>query len=136
MGNKVGRRANEPSEICSECGAHLSEERAQWFRPVADVENGPHPSDADEVTAICEACEHKAMEQALDKLIVRGPIDGNAFAVMGAVARALRRAGQADKVKEYRAKATSGDYNNLLRVSMEYVDFDLVGDECEDSDGR
>lgn len=60
-----------------------------------------------------------------EKPMVKGPVDGNAFAVMGAVTRALKRAGQGDKVKEYMAKATSGDYDNLLRVSMEYVEFDL-----------
>jgi hypothetical protein len=65
------------------------------------------------------------------KPIVRGPIDGNAFAIMGAVSRALRSAGQGHRVKEYQTRATSGDYNNLLRVSMEYVEFDLdnVGGE-------
>lgn len=59
------------------------------------------------------------------KPVVKGPVDGNAFAVMGAVVRALKRAGQADKVAEYRQKAMSGDYNNLLAVSMEYADFDI-----------
>ena len=57
----------------------------------------------------------------MDKPIVRGPIDGNAFAVT----RALKKAGQGDKVAEYREKAMSGDYNHLLAVSMEYAEFDL-----------
>lgn len=48
--------------------------------------------------------------------------DGNAFAIMGRVTKALKDAGQGDLVKEYQAKATSGDYQNLLNVSMEYVD--------------
>ncbi len=54
------------------------------------------------------------------KLIGR---DGNAFAVMGYVKQALRRAG-ADKeyIDKYLSEATSGDYNRLLAVSMEYVD--------------
>ena len=60
-----------------------------------------------------------------DKPVVKGPIDGNAFTIMGAVTRALKKAGQGDKVTEYQARATSGDYNNLLAVSMEYVEFDL-----------
>ena len=49
--------------------------------------------------------------------------DGNAFAVMGRVKQALRRAG-ADKeyIDKYLSEATSGDYNHLLAVSMEYVD--------------
>jgi len=66
------------------------------------------------------------------KPIARGPVDGNAFAVLGAVKRALEKAGQGDKVQEYMAKATSGNYDNLLAVSMEYVDFDLN----EEKEGR
>ncbi len=61
----------------------------------------------------------------MSKPIVLSPVDGNAFAILGAVKRALEREGQGDKVKEYVAKATSGDYNNVLRVSMEYVDLEM-----------
>ncbi len=49
-------------------------------------------------------------------------VDGNAFSVMGYTSKALKREGLRDLVDEMRAKATSGDYNNLLRVCMEYVD--------------
>ena len=48
--------------------------------------------------------------------------DGNAFAIMGAVSKALKKAGLYDKADEYMKKATSGNYDNLLTVSMEYVD--------------
>ena len=51
---------------------------------------------------------------------LRGP-SGNAYCVMGAVADALRRNGKGDLVAEYRRKATSGNYENLLAVSGEYV---------------
>ncbi len=68
--------------------------------------------------------------QHTEKPVVIGPVDGNAFGVMGAVIQALRAAGQADKIKEYTAKATAGDYHNLLAVSMEFVEFDL--DEHEE----
>ena len=49
--------------------------------------------------------------------------DGNAFSIMGHVEKALRRAG-ADKeyIGKYLNAATSGDYDHLLLVSMEYVD--------------
>ena len=48
--------------------------------------------------------------------------DGNAFAIMGAVMRGLRQAGSTPvEVAEYQAEAMSGDYNNLLRVSMDWV---------------
>jgi hypothetical protein len=48
--------------------------------------------------------------------------DGNAFAIMGAVSAALRRAG-ADKeyIEKYKKEAKAKDYNHLLRVTMEYV---------------
>lgn len=71
----------------------------------------------------------------MSKPVVRGPVDGNAFAVMGAVTRALKRAGQGDKVEEYRVKAMSGDYHHLLAVSMEYVDFDLSESREDDQEG-
>ena len=48
--------------------------------------------------------------------------DGNAFAIMGAVSKALRKEG-ADReyIDKYTDEATSGDYDNLLAVTMEYV---------------
>ncbi len=49
--------------------------------------------------------------------------DGNAFAIMGAVTNALRQNGfTADDVDEYRTEAMSGDYDNLLRVTMDWVE--------------
>ncbi len=49
--------------------------------------------------------------------------DGNAFAIMGAVTKALRRAGAPkEEIDQYRAEATSGDYPNLLRVTSEWVE--------------
>ena len=49
--------------------------------------------------------------------------DGNAFAIMGAVSNALRKAGaDSEYIKQYTDAATSGDYDNLLQVTMEYVD--------------
>ena len=48
--------------------------------------------------------------------------DGNAFSIMGRVTKALKIAGHGDLVNEYRDKAMSGDYNNLLTVTGEYVE--------------
>ena len=62
-------------------------------------------------------------EPILDETVVvemRGP-SGNAYCVMGAVVDALRRNGKGDLVAEYRRRATSGNYENLLAVSEEYV---------------
>lgn len=58
-------------------------------------------------------------------VLVMRLIDGNAFAVMGAVMNALRQAGyDRSYVDQYYAEATAGDYSNLLRVSARYVDFE------------
>lgn len=48
--------------------------------------------------------------------------DGNAFAILGKVQRALKDAGLKEQAKEYVERATAGDYNELLQVTMEYVD--------------
>ncbi len=48
--------------------------------------------------------------------------DGNAYAVMGAVGVAMLKGGLTkEDVKEYTESATSGDYDNLLMVTMETV---------------
>lgn len=47
--------------------------------------------------------------------------DGNAFALMGYTARALRNEGLGNLVSEMQTKATSGDYWNLIAVCDEYV---------------
>lgn len=48
--------------------------------------------------------------------------DGNAFSIMGAVSKALRRGGAtAEEIEQYMTESMSGDYNNLLRVAMRWV---------------
>jgi hypothetical protein len=49
--------------------------------------------------------------------------DGNAFAILGRVSKAMRRAGVSDDdVAAYFAEATAGDYDHLLCVTMRTVD--------------
>jgi hypothetical protein len=70
--------------------------------------------------------------------------DGNAFAIMGRVRSALKKAGQGSMVDEFTKKATSGDYSNLLCTAMDYVDEEsdeenndgdyFAGDEDEPDD--
>lgn len=56
--------------------------------------------------------------------------DGNAFAILGRVTGALRRAGvDKDERDAFVAEATSGDYDNLLRTVLGWVSTDE-----EDSD--
>lgn len=48
--------------------------------------------------------------------------DGNAFAVMGAVSKALKSSGvDKSEVSQYMAEAMSGDYDNLLQTTMRWV---------------
>lgn len=54
------------------------------------------------------------------------PMDGNAYSIMGAVSKAIRRAGATDEqIKEYQEKSRSGDYDNLIRVAMQYVNISI-----------
>lgn len=48
--------------------------------------------------------------------------NGNAFLILGKVNNALKKAGYVDLAKEYLNEAKKGDYDNLLRVTMEYVE--------------
>ena len=48
--------------------------------------------------------------------------DGNAFAIMGRVQRAMRRAGlNQEQIDEYIDESKSGDYDNLLATAFRYV---------------
>lgn len=48
--------------------------------------------------------------------------DGNAFAIMGSVRNALKKAGATkEQLDQYTMDSMSGDYQNLLRVASRYV---------------
>jgi hypothetical protein len=48
--------------------------------------------------------------------------DGNAFAILGRVSGALRRAGVSEEErKQFMSEAMSGDYNHLLQTCMAWV---------------
>ena len=48
--------------------------------------------------------------------------DGNAFAILGKVKRALVQAGMNEKVEGFIQKATAGNYHHLLATVMEYCE--------------
>lgn len=49
--------------------------------------------------------------------------DGNAFAIIGRVSKALRRAGiPKEEIAMFRVEATSGDYDNVLQTAMKWVE--------------
>jgi hypothetical protein len=48
--------------------------------------------------------------------------DGNAYSIIGAVQKALRRAGvPQDEVSEFVTESTSGDYDNVIMTAMRWV---------------
>jgi hypothetical protein len=60
------------------------------------------------------------MEKPVVKLI---GADGNAFAILGQCRAVANKEGWTkEQVEVFTQKATSGDYDNLLRVVMEYFD--------------
>jgi hypothetical protein len=50
--------------------------------------------------------------------------DGNAFAIMATVSKALRNAGATkEEVSQYTMDSMSGDYDNLIAVQSKWVNF-------------
>jgi hypothetical protein len=49
--------------------------------------------------------------------------DGNAFAIIGMARKVAQKAGWTqEQIEEYTSEATSGDYNHLLRTTMDFFD--------------
>lgn len=49
--------------------------------------------------------------------------DGNVFNIIGIVSKELKRAGQADKAKEFTERAfKSGSYDEVLALCFDYVE--------------
>lgn len=62
--------------------------------------------------------------------------DCNAFAIMGRVTGAMRRAGWTDaERKQYTDAATKGNYDHLIQVTMEYTN-DIGSDDEEEEDSE
>ena len=58
-------------------------------------------------------------------LDLNGP-DGNAFAIMGAVQKALRNAGATkEELAQYSMDSMSGDYDNLIAAQSKWVTFNV-----------
>ena len=55
-------------------------------------------------------------------VVVEVPFGDNAFAILGVVQKALKKAGATEEqLKEYYAESTSGDYDHLMNVQEEWV---------------
>jgi hypothetical protein len=61
--------------------------------------------------------------------------DGNAFAIIGRAVAVAKKAGWSkEKIEEYRANAMSGDYDNLIVVTLKSFDVDFGYEDIESSD--
>lgn len=73
----------------------------------------------------------------MKKPTVKNP-DGNIFAILGATQSALRRAGQTERLEDFRQRVEkekdnpNTSYHAMLGLCMEYVDFEI--DEPEDEE--
>ena len=49
-------------------------------------------------------------------------VNGNAFSIIGAVRKALRKGGATpEQIEEFQAEAMSGDYDHVLQTCMKWV---------------
>lgn len=76
--------------------------------------------DVDEVAEISEAYPSLPLYPDVEVELLGH--DGNAFAILGAVSKALRRSGHADAVEAFMTDATSGDYDHVLQTAFRYVE--------------
>ncbi len=60
--------------------------------------------------------------------------DGNAISILGRVCQVLREAGLPQKADEYLARATGGDYRQLLVVTLEYVTEPETDDDLSEAE--
>jgi hypothetical protein len=59
-------------------------------------------------------------------IALHGPT-GNAYAVMGLAAGAMKRAGaEKEEIVQYHAEATASDYENLLAVTRRWVNLTTI----------
>lgn len=79
-------------------------------------------------TALHEDLLGEELKQGPRHPEVRVPMvgeDGNAFAVLGRVMKAMRRAGvPKEEIERFSEEARAGDYNNLLATVMRWVEVD------------
>lgn len=58
-----------------------------------------------------------------EKPTINSDINGNAYMIIGAATRALRKAGADEEyIKKYQDEAMSADYDHLLQTTFEYVE--------------
>ncbi|HEX6758529.1 MAG TPA: hypothetical protein VF086_08980 [Propionibacteriaceae bacterium] len=93
------------------------------FKPSIGLAWRGHASHLRLPTHVVGAGDDHERYQVLRHRVVLTGTDGNAYAIIGRVRRALHEAGVSDvEVEEFTAEATSGDYDHPLRTCMRWVD--------------
>ncbi len=60
------------------------------------------------------------------KQVVKGPLDGNIFCIMGDASREMKRAGMHEEAEEMKKKVmNSGSYAKALGIITDYVELDV-----------
>lgn len=73
-----------------------------------------------------EVCSCGGARMSKERPVIVGPVDGNAFVILGRARRACKQAGWSkEEIEDLIARATAGDYDQLLATLMEEIDFDL-----------
>ena len=89
-------------------------------RVVAVGHSSTRPRADGSVETDATPCNPAHVEKPVVKLI---GADGNAFNILGLALRAARQAGWSKEQRdEYQRQATSGDYDHLLSVTMDFFD--------------
>lgn len=79
--------------------------------------------------------EHIALPKGFRKPVVKGDVDGNAFAIIGATTRTLKQAGHADIAKRVSEIITKSDsYETLLATCSSCVSFSFGDDDYEEEE--
>jgi hypothetical protein len=109
-GDELDALDNRYYKICDSWAKELKVLAARWLKtgtnPIAAVSPAPP------VTT--------PAPRPRVKLVGR---DGNAFAIMGTVSAALRKAGASEQtIRQYRQESMSGDYSHLLVTAMNYCE--------------
>ena len=75
-----------------------------------------------EITPADFGARAAARDNQKKPIVILSGMDGNAFAILGRVREVLKWAGLENQIKPYLEEATAGDYDNLIHVTMKYVE--------------
>ncbi len=65
---------------------------------------------------------HNESKPLTNAMVVLTGTDSNAFAILGRVQRAILESNHPELADQFFEEATAGDYDNVLRTCMRYVD--------------